>query len=118
VEIEAGEKETTLAAGGVISMPEACGFQVWCGATRSSSSSGPVVLHVAADDGAVEDIESGEQLGRAVTFVVVGLADGGSTALQLPVTHVMTRNVSTCDVNESIGNVAQRNWTVTAAEMR
>jgi CBS domain-containing protein len=50
--------------------------------------------------------------------IVRAMADGESTALQLPVTHVMTRNVSTRDVNESIGNVAQRNWTVTAAEIR
>ena len=34
--------------------------------------------------------------------------DGGSTVLQLPVAQVMTRNVSTCDVNESIGNVMER----------
>ena len=34
--------------------------------------------------------------------------DGGSTVLQLPVAQVMTRNVSTCDVNESIGNVMDR----------
>ena len=38
----------------------------------------PVVLHVAADDGAVEDIESGEQRGRAVTFVVVGHRSGAA----------------------------------------
>ena len=31
-----------------------------------------VALHVAADDGAVEDVEGGEQRGRAVAFVVVG----------------------------------------------
>src|SRR5450631_3110313 len=32
----------------------------------------PVALHVAADDGTVEDVESGEQRGRTVTFVVMG----------------------------------------------
>ena len=32
----------------------------------------PMALHVAADDGAVEHIERGEERGRAVTFVVVG----------------------------------------------
>src|SRR5580765_7484112 len=31
-----------------------------------------MALHVAADDGAVEDVEGSEQCGRAVTFVVVG----------------------------------------------
>ena len=30
-----------------------------------------MVLHVAADDGAIEDVEGGEQRGGAVTFVVV-----------------------------------------------
>ena len=32
--------------------------------------------------------------------IVRAVADGGSTILQLPVAQVMTRNVSTCDVNE------------------
>src|SRR3977135_2273653 len=32
----------------------------------------PVALHVSADDGAVEDVESSEQRGRTVTFVVMG----------------------------------------------
>src|SRR3979490_1839159 len=32
----------------------------------------PVALHVSADHGAVEDVESSEQRGRTVTFVVVG----------------------------------------------
>ena len=31
-----------------------------------------MALHVAADDGAVEDVEGSEQRGGAVTFVVVG----------------------------------------------
>ena len=39
----------------------------------------PVALHVGADDGTVEDVESGEQRGRAVTFVVVG---PGATRLE------------------------------------
>ena len=34
--------------------------------------------------------------------IVRTMADGGS-ALQLPVAQAMTRNVSTCDVNESQG---------------
>ena len=36
----------------------------------------PVALHVAADDGTVENVESREQRGRAVTFVVVGHRSG------------------------------------------
>ena len=36
----------------------------------------PVALHVAADDGTVEDVESSEQRGRTVTFVVVGHRSG------------------------------------------
>ena len=32
--------------------------------------------------------------------IVRAMADGGSTVLGLPVAQVMTRNVSTCDVNE------------------
>ena len=35
-----------------------------------------VALHVAADDGALEDIESGEQRRRAVVLVVVGHRPG------------------------------------------
>ena len=33
---------------------------------------------------------------------------GSSTVLQLPVAQVMTRNVSTCDVNNSINSVMDR----------
>ena len=36
------------------------------------------------------------------------MADVGSAALQLPVAKVMTRNVSTCDVNDSISSVVER----------
>src|ERR1700747_1156541 len=32
----------------------------------------PMTLHVAADDGAIENVERGEQCGRAVALVVVG----------------------------------------------
>jgi len=35
--------------------------------------------------------------------IVRTMADVGSAVLQLPVAQVMTRNVSTCDVNESQG---------------
>ena len=38
----------------------------------------PVALHVTADDGAVEDVESSEQRGGAVTFVVVGHGSGAA----------------------------------------
>jgi CBS domain-containing protein len=40
--------------------------------------------------------------------IVRTMADGGSAVLQLPVAQVMTRNVSTCDVNDSIGSVVDR----------
>ena len=39
--------------------------------------------------------------------IVRTMADGGS-ALQLPVAQAMTRNVSTCDVNDSISSVMDR----------
>src|SRR5665647_3025368 len=42
----------------------------------------PVALHVAADDGTVEDVESSEQRGRTVAFVVVG-AHGASQLFPL-----------------------------------
>src|SRR5260370_7744545 len=38
----------------------------------------PVALHVAADDATVEDVESGEQCGRTVAFVVVGHRSGAA----------------------------------------
>jgi CBS domain-containing protein len=40
--------------------------------------------------------------------VVRMMADVGSAVLQLPVAQVMTRNVSTCDVNDSITSVMDR----------
>jgi len=40
--------------------------------------------------------------------IVRALAENGGTALQLPVAQVMTRNVSTCDVNDSISSVMDR----------
>ncbi len=40
--------------------------------------------------------------------IVRTMADVGSTVLQLPVAQVMTRNVSTCDVNDSISSVMDR----------
>jgi len=40
--------------------------------------------------------------------IVRALAENGSTALQLPVAQVMTRNVFTCDVNDSISSVMDR----------
>ena len=38
----------------------------------------PMPLHAAADDRAVEDVEGGEQRGRAVTLVVVGHGAGAA----------------------------------------
>ena len=40
--------------------------------------------------------------------IVRTMANGGSAVLQLPVGQVMTSNVSTCDVNDSIGSVVDR----------
>ena len=40
--------------------------------------------------------------------IVRTMADVGNTVLQLPVAQVMTRNVSTCDVNDSISSVMDR----------
>src|SRR4029453_19210099 len=38
-----------------------------------------MALHVAADNGAVEDVEGGEQGGRAMTFVILGYGSGAPT---------------------------------------
>ena len=40
--------------------------------------------------------------------IVGAMAKSGSTAMQLPIAQVMTRNVSTCDVNDSMGSVMDR----------
>ena len=40
--------------------------------------------------------------------IVRAMAQSGSTTLHLPVAEVMTRNVSTCDVNDSISSVMDR----------
>jgi CBS domain-containing protein len=40
--------------------------------------------------------------------IVRTMANVGSAALKLPVAQVMTRNVSTCDVNDSISSVMER----------
>jgi CBS domain-containing protein len=40
--------------------------------------------------------------------IVRTMADVGSAVLQVPVAQVMTRNVSTCDVNDSISSVMER----------
>ena len=37
--------------------------------------------------------------------IVRAMAETGNSVLQVPVWEVMTRNVSTCDVNDSIGDV-------------
>src|SRR5437764_12075497 len=38
----------------------------------------PVALHVATDDGAVENVEGGKQGGRAVALVIVGHSPGAA----------------------------------------
>ncbi|MGA9195701.1 MAG: CBS domain-containing protein [Pseudolabrys sp.] len=58
-----------------------------------------VVLGV---DGRLAGILSERDIVRAMA------ESGSSTALQLPVAQVMTRNVSTCDVNDSISSVMDR----------
>jgi CBS domain-containing protein len=40
--------------------------------------------------------------------IVRAMAETGTTVLQVPVRVVMTRNVSTCDVNDSVGDVIDR----------
>ena len=40
--------------------------------------------------------------------IVRTMADGGSAVLQRPVAQVMTCNISTCDVNDSISSVMDR----------
>jgi CBS domain-containing protein len=40
--------------------------------------------------------------------IVRAIAESGITVRQLPVAQVMTRNVFTCDVNDSINSVIER----------
>jgi CBS domain-containing protein len=40
--------------------------------------------------------------------IVRTMADVGSTALQVPVAQVMTRDVSTCDMRDSISSIMER----------
>jgi CBS domain-containing protein len=40
--------------------------------------------------------------------IVRTMADAGNAVLQVPIARVMTRNVSTCDVNDSISSVMER----------
>ena len=40
--------------------------------------------------------------------IVRTMADVGSAGLQAPVAQIMTRNVSTCDVNDSISSLMER----------
>ncbi len=40
--------------------------------------------------------------------IVRAMAESGSAVLQLPVAQMMTRNVSTCDVNDSISSIMDR----------
>lgn len=63
---------------------------------------------VILDAGRVVGILSERDITRA-------LAENGSAVPQLPVAQVMTRNFSTCDVNDSIGSVMER---MTAGKFR
>jgi len=40
--------------------------------------------------------------------IMRALAESGTAAAQLPVAQVMTRNVFTCDVNDSVGSILER----------
>jgi CBS domain-containing protein len=55
-------------------------------------------------------LDAGERLVGILSErdIVRTMADVGSSALKLPVAQVMTRNVSTCDVNDSISSVMER----------
>jgi CBS domain-containing protein len=81
-----------------------------------------VCIEPTADLAAAAKLLSGHRIGALVVLdgdgrlvgilserdIVRTMADVGSTVLQLPVTQVMTRNVSTCDVNDSITSVMDR----------
>ncbi len=60
--------------------------------------------------GALVVLEAGERLVGILSErdIVRVMAECGSAALQLPVAQVMTRNVSTCNVNNSISSVMDR----------
>src|SRR5262245_36220901 len=60
--------------------------------------------------GAVVVLDAGGRLVGILSErdIVRTMADVGGAALQLPVAQVMTRNVSTCDVNDSINTVMER----------
>ncbi len=60
--------------------------------------------------GALVVLEAGERLVGILSErdIVRVMAECGSAALQLPVAQVMTRNVSTCNVNDSISSVMDR----------
>ena len=55
-------------------------------------------------------LDAGERLVGILSErdIVRTMADVGSAVLQLPVAQVMTRNVFTCDVNDSIRSVMDR----------
>ncbi|MGB8896587.1 MAG: CBS domain-containing protein [Pseudolabrys sp.] len=60
--------------------------------------------------GALVVLDTGGRLVGIVSErdIVRAMAESGSAVLQLPVAQVMTRNVSTCDVNDSISSVMDR----------
>jgi CBS domain-containing protein len=60
--------------------------------------------------GALVVLDAGERLAGILSErdIVRTMADVGNAALQLSVAQVMTRNVSTCDVNDSVRSVMER----------
>jgi CBS domain-containing protein len=60
--------------------------------------------------GALVVLDAGERLSGILSErdIVRAMAESGSAVLQMPVARVMTRNVSTCDVNDSISSVMDR----------
>ena len=59
--------------------------------------------------GALVVLDAGRLVGiLSERDIVRVISESGSSVLQLPVAQVMTRNVSTCDVNDSISSVMDR----------
>jgi CBS domain-containing protein len=88
----------------------------------STKGSEVVSIDFTADLGSATKLLTKHRIGAVVVVGVGGrlagilserdivrtLAERGGTALQLPVEQVMTRNVSTCDVNDTISSVMDR----------
>ncbi|MGC1825874.1 MAG: CBS domain-containing protein [Pseudolabrys sp.] len=60
--------------------------------------------------GALVVLDAWERLSRILSErdIVRAMAESGSAVLQMPVAQVMTRNVFSCDVNDSISSVMDR----------